>query len=98
MDLDKIAAKAAEDRSMKIKSIIIYGPVGEYGEAEAYQVGCDVGGGKVVTEIRQTIKSGMHADIPYVQVWYGDELYAEFCQHNIQGVYYEPSTPTVEDE
>lgn len=42
-----------------------------------------------VTRIEATTKSGMHADIPYVRVWRGDECAAEYCQHNIIGVYFE---------
>ena len=45
-----------------------------------------------VTRIEATVKSGMHADIPYVRVWKGDVCLAEYCQHNILGVYFaEPS-------
>ena len=44
-----------------------------------------------VTRIEATTKSGMHADIPYVRVWKGDVCAAEFCQHNIIGVYFEMS-------
>lgn len=49
----------------------------------SYTVGrCDV------TRIEACTKSGMHADIPYVRVWKGDHCVAEFCQHNIVGVYF----------
>lgn len=41
-----------------------------------------------VTRIEAFTKSGMHADIPYVRVWKGDQPYAEFCQHNVVGVYF----------
>lgn len=41
-----------------------------------------------VTRIEACTKSGMHADIPYVRVWNGDVCIAEFCQHNIVGVYF----------
>lgn len=41
-----------------------------------------------VTRIEAFTKSGMHADIPYVRVWCGDHPKAEFCQHNIVGVYF----------
>lgn len=41
-----------------------------------------------VTRIEACTKSGLHADIPYVRVWAGDECKAEFCQHNIVGVYF----------
>ena len=52
-------------------------------ESDVYRVGLDG-----VTRIEATIKSGMHADIPYVRVWKGDVAFAEFCQHNIIGVYF----------
>ena len=41
-----------------------------------------------VTRIEACTKSGLHADIPYVRVWAGDVCLAEFCQHNIVGVYF----------
>lgn len=41
-----------------------------------------------VTRIEAFTKSGMHANIPYVRVWKGDQPAAEFCQHNIVGVYF----------
>lgn len=47
-----------------------------------------------VTRIEATTKSGMHANIPYVRVWAGDVCLAEFCQHNIVGVYFaKPAKP-----
>jgi hypothetical protein len=53
----------------------------------------DVQGGYVVgrngvTHIEATFKSGLHANLPYVRVWKGDVCEAEFCQHNIIGVYF----------
>lgn len=49
--------------------------------------------GRNCTRIEATQKSGMYANIPYVRVWQGDVALAEFCQHNIHGVYFskEPS-------
>jgi len=44
-----------------------------------------------VTRIEAITKPGLHCDIPYVQVWRGLECEAEFCQHNIIGVYYDPA-------
>ncbi len=41
-----------------------------------------------VTRIEACTKSGMHANIPYVRVWAGDICLAEFCQHQIVGVYF----------
>lgn len=41
-----------------------------------------------VTRIEACQKSGLHANIPYVRVWAGDVCLAEFCQHNIVGVYF----------
>ncbi|OAN52838.1 hypothetical protein A7Q26_06480 [Sphingobium sp. TCM1] len=41
-----------------------------------------------VTRIDACQKSGLHANIPYVRVWAGDTCLAEFCQHNIVGVYF----------
>ena len=44
-----------------------------------------------VTRIEACQKSGLHANIPYVRVWAGDSCLAEFCQHNIVGVYFDPA-------
>lgn len=41
-----------------------------------------------VTRIEACQKSGPYANIPYVRVWKGDVCEAEFCQHNIVGVYF----------
>lgn len=41
-----------------------------------------------VTRIEACTKSGLHTNIPYVRVWKGDVCEAEFCQHNIVGVYF----------
>ena len=53
-------------------------------EVEAYWVG--YGG---VTAITPALKNGEFASLPYVQVWKGDALYAEFIQHRCDGVYFE---------
>jgi hypothetical protein len=47
-----------------------------------------VGARSGVTRIEACQKSGLHANIPYVRVWKGDVCEAEFCQHNIVGVYF----------
>lgn len=52
-------------------------------EPEAYRIGY-----AGVTRIEACTKSGLHAYIPYVRVWRGDKAVAEFCQHNIVGVYF----------
>lgn len=44
-----------------------------------------------VTRIEAFTKSGMYADIPYVRVWAGNKPIAEFCQHNIVGVFFKRS-------
>lgn len=46
-----------------------------------------------VTRIEACQKSGMHANIPYVRVWIGEVCVAEFCQHNIVGVYFDNHPP-----
>lgn len=43
-----------------------------------------------VTRIEACVKSGLHADVPCIRVWKGDVCEAEFCQHNIVGVYFDP--------
>lgn len=69
-------------RSIQIDTIAGLGPDGD---GNTYFVG-DHG----VTRIEACQKSGLHANIPYVRVWAGDTCLAEFCQHNIVGVYFEP--------
>lgn len=64
--------------------------VGAY-EPEGFAVGYDG-----VTRIEACQKSGMHANIPYVRVWAGEVCLAEFCQHNIVGVYFAPASATAE--
>lgn len=44
-----------------------------------------------ITRIEACLKRGLHCNIPYIRVWRGDECAAEFCQHNIVGVYYAPA-------
>lgn len=58
------------------------------GGAEVYTIGR---GG--VTRIEATTKSGLHSDIPYVRVYKGELAVAEFCQHNILGVYFGEAKP-----
>ncbi len=52
-------------------------------DAEQYCLGYDA-----VTRIEACEKAGAMAMVPYVRVWKGDVAYAEFCQHNIVGVYF----------
>lgn len=52
-----------------------------------YQVGSNG-----VTHIEAMTKPGPHCNIPYVRVWAGDHAVAEFCQHNIVGVYFKRKT------
>ena len=51
---------------------------------------CFAVGRRGVTLIEAFTKPGLHCDIPYVRVWKGDDCEAEFCQHNIVGVYFSP--------
>lgn len=44
------------------------------------------------TRIERASYPGLHADIPYVRVWGGDRLIAEFCLHQIVGVVMEIPT------
>lgn len=41
-----------------------------------------------VTKIEACTKSGMYSHIPYIRVWADEICIAEFCQHNIVGVYF----------
>lgn len=67
------------DQEICILTVVDNGEAGE----ESYAVG--KGG---VTRIEACTKAGMYADIPYIRVWKGDTLLAEFCQHNVVGVYF----------
>jgi len=71
-------------------SQVIYSVViGDLGQGiETHQVGRNDGQG--VTRIEACTKSGMYADIPYVRVWAGEDILAEYCQHNIIGVTFAP--------
>lgn len=57
-------------------------------EAESYEVGK-----KGTTAIVPIFKSGEYCDLPYVQIWKGEQLYAEFAQHKCQGVYFKQELP-----
>lgn len=41
-----------------------------------------------ITKIEAYEENGLHCGIPYVRIWKGEEVVAEFCKHNIVGVYY----------
>ncbi len=58
--------------------------VGAY-EPEAYRIGFDG-----VTRIEACEKPGEYCMLPYVRVWTGDLCLAEFAQHKLVGVYFEP--------
>lgn len=45
-------------------------------------------GNKGVTRIEATTKPGEYSHIPYIRVWKGDTVMAEFCQHKLAGVYF----------
>ena len=74
------------DGGQTIRMVVVF--ESEYAH-ETYQVGV-----KGVTRIEATIKSGMYANIAYVRIWQGDNAIAEFCQHNVRGVYFDvPEKP-----
>lgn len=52
-----------------------------------YEVGINA-----VTRIEKTVKCGEMSFIPYVSVWVGDEVRAEFSQHRLDGVFFERTT------
>lgn len=49
-----------------------------------------------VTRIEACEKSGPYSPIPYVRVWKGEVCEAEFCQHNIVGVYFTTEADVIE--
>lgn len=42
-----------------------------------------------VTRIEAFNKDGLYSEIPYLRVWKGDAISAEFCQHGIVGTYFD---------
>jgi len=74
-------------KGVEIDYIVIFTPF--EGDGGCYHQVGDQG----ITRIEAFTKSGMHADIPYVRVWKGDHPFAEFCQHQIVGVYFKPPQP-----
>ncbi len=76
-------------RSVQVDAVAGAGPDGD---GNVYFVG---DGG--VTRIEACAKPGLHCDIPYIRVWADDRCLAEFCQHNIVGVYFaSASSPEAE--
>jgi len=53
-------------------------------EEESYRVG-DYSG---VTEITRFEQPGPHCMLPYVRVWKGSEVFADFALHQIISIYY----------
>lgn len=53
-------------------------------EEETYRVGGPSG----VTEITRFEQPGPHCILPYIRVWKGSEVFADFALHQIIGVYY----------
>lgn len=62
------------------------------GGGEHHAIGTRINN-EVITHFEAAIKSGMYSNIPYVRAWAGDKCLAEFCQHNIVGVYFGAPTP-----
>jgi len=69
----------------EIEHILIW-QVPDNSESHFYAIGNNC------TRIEACTKSGMYANIPYVRVWKGDVAVAEFCQHQIVGVYFKAPT------
>lgn len=53
------------------------------GNEASYMVG-ELG----VTRIEKTVKAGEHAFIPYVRVWQGESVSAEYCQHKLTACWF----------
>lgn len=54
-------------------------------EEESYRVGGPSG----VTKIEKIELPGPHCMVPYIRLYKGDKIFADFCLHNIIGVYYD---------
>lgn len=64
-----------------IQSILV--PCEHHGNPESWIVG-QMG----VTRIEQIGKDGEYSRIPWVRVWAGDKLLAEFNEHKLAGIYF----------
>lgn len=71
---------------------ILWAPENEYRNTWYYV------GREGVTRIEACTKSGLHADIPYLRVWQGDECVAEFSQHAVCGVWFDHSDTGADDD
>ena len=73
-----------------IKQIRVFGPIGEFGEAEEYQLGqiLDDDWGAITSICERCTSSEPYCETWYVQVWCGMRLYAEFPKHNLAAIYY----------
>ena len=72
-----------------IKSLRVYGPSGEFGEVEQYTVGAHISKELVVTDIKQRDTSPEpYCTLSFIEVWCGENLYAEFNKARIVGIYY----------
>lgn len=54
-------------------------------DEESYRVGGPSG----VTKIEATVYPGPHNNIPYIRLYKGDKIFADFCLHNIIGIYFD---------
>ena len=66
----------------------IEGPEIEMIEIGGVDPGTFTVGVRGVTRIERTWKSSHYSNIAYVRVWILDSPLAEFCQHNLAGVYF----------
>ena len=85
-----------EERPVKQEIFAIRVPA-KPGWRDAYEVGQND-----VTRIEACEKHGPYTPIPYVRVWVGETCLAEFCQHQIVGVYFyataQSLTPTSSEQ
>jgi len=73
------------EHPVKQEIIHVQLPCDEHGNPVDYIVG-KYG----VTRIEACTKSGLHADMPYIRVWAGDDCLSEFCQHGASFVRFAP--------
>lgn len=73
----------ADDEKRRVQRIRVYGPSGPQGETEEYDIRFNC------SRIEETTRNGMYNVMDYLTVLnYQDQPIAEFCRHNIVGVYY----------
>lgn len=80
-----------------IETVRVYGPAGEFGATEKYEVGQIIEDFGAVTEIQQRDQAPEpYCCVSFIEVWCGDHLHAEFPKQNVAAIYHAP--PSVKQD